>query len=150
VTIAHGGEHHTDWVGLGGGWLENGQFVRAPNATYSNGPVIIGNDVWIGYEALIMSGVTIGDGAAIGARSVVRRSVEPYAVVAGNPARQVGFRFDEPTREALLRIKWWDWPDDKVTAHGHEINSSDVAGFVQRHDPQLGPPSCPLCTSSAK
>jgi hypothetical protein len=146
ATIMHSGEHHTDWVGIIGGYRVNGEWVAADNPFFDSGQVVIGNDVWIGFEALILSGVTIGDGAAIGARATVRRSVQPYEIVVGNPARHVGFRFDEPTREGLLRIKWWDWPDEKVAAHKDQIFSSDAAGFVERHDPALGPPSCPLCS----
>lgn len=76
----------------------------------NKGKVTIGNDVWIGYGATIMSGVTIGNGAIIGAKSVVTKDVEPYAIVAGNPAEKKGYRFDEEWRDALnRRIKWWDW-----------------------------------------
>jgi serine acetyltransferase len=147
ATIMHSGEHHTDWVSLLGGYRVDGEWVlAADDATFDHGPVVIGNDVWVGFEALILSGVTIGDGAAIGARAVVRRSVEPYEIVAGNPIRHLGYRFDEPTREALLRIKWWDWPDEKVAAHRGQIFSSDVAGFVAGHDPELSSRSCPLCS----
>jgi hypothetical protein len=146
ATVAHGGEHHTDWVSMFGAYLVDGSWVRAEGGTFSNGPVVIGNDVWIGYEALIMSGVTIGDGAAVGARTVVRRSIEPFEIVGGNPIRHLGYRFDEPTRDALLRIRWWDWPDEKATAHRDQIHSADVAGFVERHDPARGAPSCSLCS----
>ena len=147
ATVAQDGEHHTDWVSQFGGYVVDGQFVRAPGADFSQGPVVIGNDVWIAFEALIMSGVTIGDGATVGARAVVRRSVEPFEIVGGNPIRHLGYRFDEPTREALLRIKWGDWPDEKVAAHAGQIHSADVAGFVAGHDPERGAPSCPLCAS---
>lgn len=74
----------------------------------NKGDIIIGNDVWIGYEALIMAGVTIGDGARIGSRSIVTRNVAPYEVVAGAPARVVKKRFDDSTIRELLKIKWWD------------------------------------------
>jgi carbonic anhydrase/acetyltransferase-like protein (isoleucine patch superfamily) len=146
ATIMHSGEHHTDCVSLLGGYRENGEWVVAENAFYDNGPVVIGSDVWIGFEALIMSGVTIGDGAVVGARTTLRRSVQPYEIVVGNPARHVGFRFDEPIREALLRIKWWDWPEAKIAAHKDQIFVPDAAGFVERHDPALGAPSCSLCS----
>lgn len=101
----------------------------------SNGPVVIGNDVWVAWEAVILSGVTIGDGAIVAARAVVTRDVEAYEVVGGVPARHVGWRFDEETRAALLRIRWWDWPTEKVAAHVGELQSPDVAGFMARHDP---------------
>lgn len=101
---------------------------------YSKGRVVIGGDVWIGFEALIMSGLTIGHGSVVAARAVVTSSVEPYSIVAGSPAKHVKYRFDQPTREALLRIKWWDWPDEKIARHRAEIDSPDVAGFIARHD----------------
>jgi acetyltransferase-like isoleucine patch superfamily enzyme len=77
-------------------------------------PVSIGNDVWIGARALIMPGVTIGDGAVIRAQSVVTKDVAPYAVVEGNPAVATGSRFDEETVERLLSVAWWNWPDEAV------------------------------------
>lgn len=77
----------------------------------SNGDVIIGNDVWIGHGATIMSGVNIGDGAVIAAESLVVKNVEPYSIVGGNPAKHIAYRFDEQTIEKLLEIKWWNWPD---------------------------------------
>lgn len=75
----------------------------------------IGNDVWIGEDALILDGVTIGDGAIIGARAVVAtKEIPPYAVVVGNPGRVVKYRFTPEEIEALLRIQWWNWPDEKI------------------------------------
>jgi acetyltransferase-like isoleucine patch superfamily enzyme len=126
AVVLHGGNHRTDLVGM--------LHVDYAGGTSSRGPVVIGNDVWVGYDALILSGVQIGDGAVVGARAVVTRSVEPYEIVAGNPARHIKFRFDEPTRAALLRIRWWDWPEWKVEMHLDEINSPDVAAFIRHHD----------------
>jgi acetyltransferase-like isoleucine patch superfamily enzyme len=143
-----GAQHHIDWVATAHAHMEDGQWVTRPDAIHGKGPITIGNDVWIGYEAVITSGVTIGDGAVVAARSMVTKSVEPYAVVGGNPATHLRYRFDEPTREALQRITWWDWPVDKVAVHKDQIHSPDVQGFVAGHDPALGPPACPLCTSS--
>jgi acetyltransferase-like isoleucine patch superfamily enzyme len=136
VTVFVGGEHRPDWVttfalreafGLPGCY-ESG-------LPHSRGDVILENDVYVGYESLILSGVSIGDGALVAARSVVNRDVPAYACVAGAPARVVRYRFDEPTREALLRIRWWDWPDDKVLAAVDELSSPDVSRFVQKYDP---------------
>lgn len=78
--------------------------------------VTVGNDVWIGSGATVVrkEGMTIGDGAVIGAGAVVTKSVEPYAIVAGVPARVIGRRFDEETVARLLALRWWDWPDDLV------------------------------------
>ena len=83
---------------------------------WGKGDVTIGNDVWIGNASVLLSGVTIGDGAVIGARAVVSQDVKPYAVVVGNPAREVKRRFDEATVKHLLDLRWWDWPEDKLRA----------------------------------
>jgi hypothetical protein len=104
-------------------------------APLSDGPIVIGSDVWVCFEAVIMSGVTIGHGAIVSARAVVTRDVQPYEIVGGVPARHIGWRFDEPTREALLRISWWNWPAEKVADHVDELESPDLAGFIARHDP---------------
>jgi acetyltransferase-like isoleucine patch superfamily enzyme len=82
----------------------------------SNGNIEIGNDVWIGSHASIMSGVTVGDGAVIAAFSHVVKDAQPYSVVGGNPAKHIKYRFTETQIEELLKIKWWDWPIKKVMA----------------------------------
>ncbi len=90
---------------------------------------IIGNDVWIGSRAIIKSGVRIGDGAIVGMGSVVTKDVEPYAIVAGNPARLIRRRFDDQTINALLESRWWEWDDDKIKANAVYFN--DVQEFVK-------------------
>jgi acetyltransferase-like isoleucine patch superfamily enzyme len=135
ARIFHGGLHRSEWVSAVHAHFEDGVVAFPDGALHSKGPVVIGNDVLVTYEAIIMSGVTIGDGAIVAPRSVVIRDVEPYEVVGGNPARHLAWRFDETTREALLRIKWWDWPTEKVQRLRHEIDSPDVQGFIARHDP---------------
>ncbi|MDO4460324.1 MAG: CatB-related O-acetyltransferase [Clostridia bacterium] len=80
----------------------------------NKGDIVIGNDVWIGYEAVILSGVTIGDGAIIGARAVVTKDVPPYTIVGGVPAKPIRKRFDDKTIEKLEKIRWFDWPQDKI------------------------------------
>jgi virginiamycin A acetyltransferase len=92
----------------------------------------VGHDVWIGREAMIMPGVTIGSGAIVGAGAVVTRDVPPYAVVAGNPAREIRRRFDEPTVAALLRLAWWDWPADAIAAAATAIRGADLAALEAR------------------
>jgi carbonic anhydrase/acetyltransferase-like protein (isoleucine patch superfamily) len=99
--------------------------------------------VLVAFEALITSGVTIGHGAIVAPRAVVVSDVAPYEIVGGNPAKHLKWRFDEETRAALLRISWWDWPEEKVNRLRHEIDSPDVAGFVARHDPARHDPQRP-------
>jgi|GEM_PF-184037 len=101
----------------------------------TKGDIRIGNDVWIAAFATILSGVTIGDGAVVGAAAVVARDVPPYAVVVGNPARIIKYRFDPWTIAQLLAIRWWDWPEDKVAAATDLIWSDRVAEFVGRYGP---------------
>lgn len=84
------------------------------NAWDNKGDIIIGNDVWIGYEAVIMSGVTIGDGAIIGTRAVVTKDVPPYTIVGGVPAKPIRKRFDDATVERLIKLRWWDWEHEKI------------------------------------
>lgn len=84
------------------------------NAWDNKGDIIIGNDVWIGYEAVIMAGVTIGDGAIIGTRAVVTKDVPPYTIVGGVPAKPIRKRFDDATVERLIKLRWWDWEYEKI------------------------------------
>jgi virginiamycin A acetyltransferase len=90
------------------------------------GDIIIGNDVWLGYDSLIKNGVTIGDGAIIAARAVVIKDVPPYAVVAGNPAKVVKLRFNKDTIERLLNIAWWNWDIEKINNNLSLICSLDI------------------------
>jgi virginiamycin A acetyltransferase len=99
------------------------------------GDIRIGNDVWIGFEAVILSGVTIGDGAVVATRAVVTRDVPPYGIVGGIPAKLIRKRFDEDTVEALLRIRWWDWEPDRIASALGAIRSGDVEalrGFAEK------------------
>jgi len=90
------------------------------------GDTVVGNDVWLGYDALVMPGVTIGDGAIVASRSVVTADVPPYAVVGGNPARVLRTRFAPDVVERLQRIAWWDWPAGRITANLSAITGGDV------------------------
>lgn len=87
----------------------------------NKGDIVIGNDVWIGYEAVIMQGVHIGDGAIIGTRALVTKDVPPYTIVGGVPAKPIRRRYDEATIQKLQALKWWDWPDEKVKKYVKEI-----------------------------
>jgi len=92
----------------------------------NKGDIVIGNDVWIGYQALVMAGVTIGDGARIGSRAIVTRDVAPYAVVAGSPAREVKRRFPAEVIAKLQKLAWWDWEPEKVRAHLEALTHADL------------------------
>lgn len=93
--------------------------------------VIIGNDVWIGTDALIMGGVTIGDGAVIGARSVVTKDIEPYSVVVGSPAKHIKFRFDQKIIEKFLKYKWWDLPIEEIGSIRKLLCSEDQKNLFE-------------------
>lgn len=127
VVFVLGGEHRMDWVTtfpfnvLHRDWPE-AKFILGHPA--SKGEIVIGNDVWIGHGALILSGVRVGDGAVIGAGAVVTKNVDDYSVVAGNPAIFVRYRFDEPTRIELKRISWWNWPDEKISKNLSKLMAS--------------------------
>ena len=96
------------------------------DAWENKGDIVIGNDVWIGYEAVVMSGVKIGDGAIIGTRAVVTKDVPPYTVVGGVPAKQIRKRFDDKTIERLLSLKWWNWDEDKIKRNISAIQSGNI------------------------
>ena len=97
------------------------------------GSVTIGNDVWIGKNAIILSGVTIGDGAVIGAGSVVTKDVEPYAIVAGNPANLIRKRFDQKTIDELLKIKWWNWDERRIRENVPLLLSNRTDEFIKKN-----------------
>lgn len=103
---------------------EWGLNIKDVAAAWDNkGDIIIGNDVWIGYEAVIMAGVTVGDGAIIGTRAVVTKDVPPYTIVGGVPAKPIRKRFDNETLDELLKIRWWDWPEEKIAKNIQAIQS---------------------------
>lgn len=111
---------------FGNGW-ENAM----ENKTYPHkGDIVIGNDVWIGYNATIMAGVTIGDGAIVATNSTVIRDVEPYSIVGGNPAKEIKKRFDDETIATLLDIKWWDWDIEKISRHTQNLTGVRVNNLI--------------------
>lgn len=97
----------------------------------SRGDTVIGNDVWLGYQALVLPGVTIGHGAVVAAASVVASEVPPYAIVGGNPARVIRRRYEDDDVKRLLRAAWWDWPVELVTEHARTIMSGTPAELEQ-------------------
>lgn len=92
----------------------------------NKGDIVIGCDVWIGYEAVILSGVSIGDGAVIGTRAVVTKDVPPYTIVGGIPAKPIRRRFDEKTIAKLLELRWWDWPEEKIRKSISAIQAGNI------------------------
>ena len=130
VQIYLGGNHHTEWVttyplaSLFGvdGYIES----------FSKGDIIIGNDVLIHNNVSIFSGVTIGNGAVIAAGSVVTKDVPAYSLVAGNPATVKKFRFDDQTIEALEKICWWNWPDERIKENMALLLSPHVNEFITK------------------
>ena len=109
---------------FGQGWEKD--FDQTAYVAASRGDTVVGNDVWIGREARIMPGVTIGDGAVIGAHSVVASDIPPYAIAVGNPARVVRRRFDDETVAALLDIAWWNWPAERIARNLGAIRGADL------------------------
>ncbi len=95
----------------------------------NKGDIVIGNDVWIGFEAVILSGVTIGDGAIIGTRAVVTKDVPPYTIVGGIPAKPIRKRFDDETIAQLEALNWWDWDEETIRNNISAIQSGDIAAL---------------------
>lgn len=115
--IMNGGNHLTDAITaypfeiFGHGWEQAMEGKSYP----VKGDTVIGNDVWIGNKATIMPGVTIGDGAIIATNATVSRDVAPYSIVGGNPAKEIKKRFSDEQIDKLLKVRWWDWPAEKIT-----------------------------------
>lgn len=125
--IMNGGNHATKWFStfpfpiFGEGWE-----AAEPDQWPNKGDTVIGHDVWFGYGSTIMPGINIGNGAIIATKSVVTRDVEPFAIVGGNPANTIRYRFEEDVRETLLDIAWWTWDSDKLTRNVKAICSNDL------------------------
>ena len=129
--IMNGANHLTDAISaypfaiFGGDWAYAMEGKEYPH----KGDIIVGNDVWIGYNATIMAGVKIGDGAIIAANSTVVKDVPPYTIVGGNPASVIRKRFSDETIERLLELKWWDWELEKITSNVQLLTGTTVEGL---------------------
>ena len=109
------------------GWEEG--FDPESWTSQSRGDTVVGNDVWIGMDSLIMPGVTIGDGAIVASNSTVVSDIPPYAIAGGNPAKVIRMRFDDATIKKLLTIAWWHWPAERITASLDAIRGGDLAAL---------------------
>jgi virginiamycin A acetyltransferase len=107
---------------FGNGWEHAMEGKQYP----SKGDTIIGNDVWIGFNATIMPGIKVGDGAIIATNSTVTKDVSPYSIVAGNPAKEIRKRFSEAEIEKLIKMAWWDWDIDKITQNVHLLTGKEI------------------------
>jgi acetyltransferase-like isoleucine patch superfamily enzyme len=138
VKIFLGGNHRVDWISTFPFSVLNEYFPESKNILghpSTKGDVIIGNDVWIGQGTSIMSGVRVGDGAVIGAYSIVTKNVEPYSIIAGNPAKFIKLRFDEHIISELLKISWWNWPIEKVKHEIQYLCNENIDIFIERNLP---------------
>jgi len=126
--IMNGANHLSDALSsypfaiFGGAWANAMEGKEYPD----KGDIVIGNDVWIGYNSTIMSGVKIGDGAIIATNSTIVKDVLPYTIVGGNPAQLIKKRFSDETIEKLLELKWWDWDIDKITENVQFLTGKSV------------------------
>lgn len=120
--------HRSDWLSSYPFFYmqQEPAFAAASDAFMPAGNTVIGNDVWIGSEAMIMPGISVGDGAVIGSRAVITRDVEPYAIVAGNPAKVIRMRFPEEQVQMLLEMRWWDWPMPAIEGAMLLLCSGDI------------------------
>ncbi|MCR9064936.1 MAG: CatB-related O-acetyltransferase [Cytophagales bacterium] len=131
--IMNGANHMTDSLStypfaiFGKGW-EN---AMEGKAYPKKGNITIGNDVWIGYNATIMAGVTIGDGAIIATNSTVIKDVEPYSVVGGNPAKEIKKRFSKEVITKLLKLQWWNWDIQKITKNIQNLTDNEIENIVE-------------------
>jgi acetyltransferase-like isoleucine patch superfamily enzyme len=136
VTILLGGEHKSNWVTtypFKVALKDFAEFRDFPWHSNTKGGVVIGNDVWIGVNATILSGVTIGDGAIIGACSVVTKDVAPYTIVAGNPAKAIRSRFDQESIVKLLKLKWWTWDIQRIKDNMPLLLSENIKDFIDKN-----------------
>jgi acetyltransferase-like isoleucine patch superfamily enzyme len=131
-------DHRPDWVtnypfsGLGDMFPQAMGIEGHPTC---RGGITIGNDVWIAANVIVLSGVTIGDGAVVMQGSVVTEDVPPYAIFAGNPARLLRYRFSPEQIASLLAIRWWDWPPIKMQLSLKDLCSGDIDAFIAKHKP---------------
>ena len=133
VQIFLGGQHRMDWVSnypFPFFFEMDAQYKKGYIKGASRGDVVVGSDVWLCANCIILSGVTIGHGAVIANGAVVSRDVEPYAVMAGNPAKLIKWRFDEATRNVLMAVAWWDWPQEEISKVMDKLCTQDASDLL--------------------
>ena len=132
--IMNGGNHLSDTIStypfaiFGKDWaqaMDGKEYPKKKNT-------VVGNDVWIGYGATIMPGITIGDGAIIATKSIVTKNVAPYAIVGGNPAKEIKKRFSDEEIKELLKLAWWDWPIEKITSSVQDLTGKSILKLKKR------------------
>lgn len=137
VNIFLGGHHRSDWITT----FPFPAFIKSVSHiegyAFSRGDVVIGNDVWLCTGAVILSGVKIGHGAVVSAGAVVTKDVEPYSIVAGNPACCVRYRFGENDRRKLLKLEWWNWSEELILKAIPFLCNADAKEFFKFADQQL-------------
>ncbi len=128
-VVLGGGRHPMEWVAMSPVFYQGRDSVKAKFSTHQRDPakrVLIGHDVWIGRSAIVLSGVHVGNGAVVGAGAVVTKSVPPYAIVAGNPARLIRYRFDEATVARLAASQWWTRSEEDLHRLGPHFNNVET------------------------
>lgn len=131
--IMNGANHLTDAMStypfavFGNGWEQAMEGKTYPQ----KGNITIGNDVWIGYHATIMAGLTIGDGAIIATNATVTKDVAPYSIIGGNPAKEIRKRFSEDVIAKLLALKWWNWDIEKITKNVQHLTDNKIEKFIE-------------------
>lgn len=133
--------HRRDWIStFPFYWMpEIDAFEGARNGFEPAGDTVIGNDVWIGTEAIVMPGVKIGHGAVIGTRALVTKDVEPYAIVGGNPSKTLRMRFVEADIARLLELRWWDWSDDELKAAMPLLTDGNISALYRHWQTAIKP-----------
>jgi acetyltransferase-like isoleucine patch superfamily enzyme len=134
ITVFLGGNHRTDWITtfpFGHVYPEQLGGTHIQGHPTSKGDIVVGNDVWIGFNSTIMSGVTIGNGAVISANATVVKDVEPYAIVGGNPAKHIKFRFEPEIRELLEQLRWWDLPVEEIRVIAEKLSTQPTVELLQ-------------------
>ena len=135
VVIFLGGNHRHDWVTTYPfGHINHHIFnnFNGEGHPTTKGDIVIGNDVWIGQNTTIMSGVKIGDGAVLANNSHIVKDVEPYSIVGGNPARLIKYRFNKEQIDKLLEIKWWNWDDEKINRFSPLLCNQNIDEFINK------------------